>query len=346
MRWYSRVLVLERLIRWPTLTEAVLFDVLATMVGLGHFENVNGARHPHVISRKGLKTESASHRFHPEMVLRHDFFSAYLLVSVVLFLLGESLSLLPGPATRAQFLSQVLLSPFITKASSRVELTNSITASYDTNISPLEAYQVIRQQIPPRGNTPKRCLDVGAGAGLSTFVLYHELGYKDHLDAIDWSDMAWNDNVQSLPESVHFFAMDDESFFDGDGKDEKYDVICYNFAINPTKAASIAGSHLAPQGILLAPVNDQRDYWYKQTYFKLNDKSQVIWKSNPEIGAWSVQVGGVRMLRRELAPFVPSSRPSHASFSRGSLLLQFQPDVTSSTCTGIWCQEFNGYRRR
>lgn len=211
-------------------------------------------------------------------------------ISVLSF--SSSLSVVPIIATRTQFLSQVLItvSPFVTKASTRVELTNSITASYDTNISPLEAYQVIRQQIPPRGDSSKRCLDVGAGAGLSTSVLYQELGYIDHLDAVDWSDKAWNDNVQSFPETVYFYAMDDESFFQSRAPDDKYDVICYNFAINPTKAAMVATTYLTPQGVLLAPVNDQRDYWYKQSYYKLNSKAQVLWKSSPEIGAWSVQV--------------------------------------------------------
>ena len=36
----------------------------------------------------------------------------------------------------------------------------------------------------------------------------------------------------------------------------------------------------------------------------------IVWKSAQEVGAWSVQ---------------------------------FQPDVTSPTCTGIWCGGFNGF---
>ena len=158
-----------------------------------------------------------------------------------------------------------------------------------------------------------RVADVGAGAGVSTAVLYHELGYRS-IDAIDWSGDAWRNNVLQVPDStMRFFELDDETFFsrfDNNNNNSLYTIIVYNFAINPAKAMRMAQKYLTPNGILLAPVNDTSDYWYKQSYWLLNQKGERLSPSLAEVGAWSVQ---------------------------------FQPDVTSTTCTGIWCGGFNGY---
>ena len=208
--------------------------------------------------------------------------------------------------------------PFQTSAFGQQEYTNSITASRDTNLSPAEAYDVLKQRIP-RGDTTKRALDLGAGAGLSTQVLY-QAGYTN-IDAVDWSKDAWDASVLQQPESVQFYELADQDFLDQKRKAEEddpssgyYNVIVYNFAINPEKAVAVAQQFLSKQdGLLLAPCNDRRDYWYKQSYLLLNAKGNVVWKSAPEVGAWSVQ---------------------------------FQPDVTSPTCTGIWCGSFNGFDQK
>eukprot|EP00523_Entomoneis_sp_CCMP467_P023408 CAMPEP_0168833086 /NCGR_PEP_ID=MMETSP0727-20121128/2886_1 /TAXON_ID=265536 /ORGANISM="Amphiprora sp., Strain CCMP467" /LENGTH=426 /DNA_ID=CAMNT_0008886379 /DNA_START=34 /DNA_END=1314 /DNA_ORIENTATION=+ len=227
----------------------------------------------------------------------------------------------------------------------QAEYTNSITASRDTNVSPKEAYDSILNYIPPNPTSsststssstatttttsPFKALDVGAGAGLSTSYLYNQLGYKV-IDAVDWSGDAWRQNVVQTPaRSVQFYELDDDSFFDlirkrqqqqqshGDSSSYYYyHVICYNFAINPSKAARVAREFLDPNdpgAVLLAPINDRAEYWYKQTYYVLNNKGQVLQKSAPEVGAWSVQ---------------------------------FQPDVTSPTCTGIWCGDMNGFNQQ
>ena len=202
---------------------------------------------------------------------------------------------------------------FRTRASA--EYTNSITASRDTNVSPQEAYDSILSFIPTNKNgestNHKLALDVGAGAGLSTSYLFHELGYKD-IDAVDWSGHAWRSNVEETPLSVHFYELDDDSFLEtvAAKEERKYDVICYNFAINPSKAARVARQYLTDSGVLFAPVNDRPEYWYKQTYYTLNANGQVLQKSQADVGAWSVQ---------------------------------FQPDVTSDTCIGIWCGNTNGF---
>jgi hypothetical protein len=202
---------------------------------------------------------------------------------------------------------------FLTTAFGRQEYTNSITASRDTNLSPAEAYDIIRQQVPAAVRSSQRALDLGAGAGLSTQVLYQTLGYRN-IDAVDWSSTAWLQCVTQQPASVQFHEMSDDDFFATLEPQQHYDVIVYNFAINPSKAVEVAQTWLRPEsGILLAPCNDRRDYWYKQSYLVLNSNGSLVWKSGEEVGAWSVQ---------------------------------FQPDVTSENCTGIWCGSVNGYLSR
>ena len=213
-------------------------------------------------------------------------------------------------ATWAQSAGAVVSDDFRTKA--RAEYTNSITASRDTNVSPMEAYDSILNFLPAnRADAPKVALDVGAGAGLSTSYLFHDLGYKE-IDAVDWSGDAWRSNVEQTPPTVQFYELDDDSFFKSVAKEKgrKYDIICYNFAINPSKAVRVAQSYLTDGGVLFAPVNDRPEYWYKQTYYTLNVQGEVLKKSEADVGAWSIQ---------------------------------FQPDVTSESCTGIWCGNANGF---
>ena len=227
---------------------------------------------------------------------------------------------LVAPGSRRDFFDQiaylssssVLISSsetkFRTAAYGKQEYTNSITASKDTNLSPAEAYDTIRDRIPLRKDGI--ALDLGAGAGLSTQVLY-EAGYTT-IDAVDWSITAWESSVKEQPESVRFFELSDQEFFDYIRPTQRrYDAIVYNYAVNPDKAVVIAKTYLHDGGVLLAPCNDRRDYWYKQSYLLLNNMGETVWRSQPEVGAWSVQ---------------------------------FQPDVESKTCTGIWCGAFNGFQ--
>jgi hypothetical protein len=211
---------------------------------------------------------------------------------------------------------------FISTAYGREEYTNSIVASRDTNISPAEAYDVIRQHIPLAsdrrwGERSIRAADIGAGAGLSTAILYTEKGYHD-IAAVDWSRVAWDASVvdqHSSRQSVQFYEMDDDSFFSSlptKDNDEKllFDIIVYNFAINKDKAAHVACTFLTKDGLLLAPCNDRKDYWYKQSYVLYDQTATARWTSDAYLDAWSIQ---------------------------------FQPDVTSLDCTGIWCGNFNGF---
>jgi protein-L-isoaspartate O-methyltransferase len=195
---------------------------------------------------------------------------------------------------------------FVSAGYSRSEYTNSITASRDTNISPKEVYDTLGRL--RRGT---RALDVGAGAGVSTQVLY-EMGFRD-IDACDWSSDAWDANVISCPDSVKFYPMDDERFVKRwrDAKGDRYDAIVFNFAINQRKAVQFATELLNEDGLLIAPVNTQDDYWLKQTYQLMDVNGKTLWSAS-DVGAWSVQ---------------------------------FQPDVTQDTCQGIWCPPFNGFRK-
>lgn len=214
---------------------------------------------------------------------------------------------------------------FTSTGFSKQEYTNSITASRDTNISPKEAYDTISSQFISeqpiqdairQKRTPK-ALDLGAGAGVSTQLLY-DMGYTQ-IDAVDWSGDAWRRFVGEDSDStlglgdVKFYEMDDERFLNLWRKSDKtkYDAIVYNFAVNDPKAKSMAMEMLTDTGKLLAPVNVQTDYWLKQSYRVYNKEGNMLWTTG-EVGAWSVQ---------------------------------FQPDVTQDTCQGIWCAPFNGFQK-
>jgi protein-L-isoaspartate O-methyltransferase len=91
----------------------------------------------------------------------------------------------------------------------------------------------------------------------------------------------------------------------------KYDIIAFNFAVNRDKAQYFCQNLLKPGGLLLAPINTQKDYWLKQTYQLLDSEGRVAWSAN-DVGAWAVQ---------------------------------FQPDVTADTCQGVWCAPYNGFQK-
>jgi len=206
--------------------------------------------------------------------------------------------------------------PFFSNAYSKAELTNAIVASRDTNVSPMEAYDTIRSQLRRNANSDgARALDVGAGAGVSTQILYRELGYKT-IDAVDWSGVAWQANVIDLgycPPSVKFYELDDERFVNEWKRQQlpRYDIIAFNFAINKDKAVYFCQNLLKSDGLLLAPINIQKDYWLKQSYQLIDSTGNIVWSAK-DVGAWEVL---------------------------------FQPDVTQDTCQGIWCSPFNGFQK-
>lgn len=228
------------------------------------------------------------------------------------------------------------------------EYTNSIVASRDTNVSPREVYDTIASDYlveaarvaaaaataaSGAGGRPPRALDVGAGAGVSTEVLY-KMGYH-RIDAVDWSPTAWDkyvvdDLMGRCPPGVRFYAMDDERYLDqckkiwqkgtnkrnndDDNNDENvpFDVVVFNFAVNKSKALRFATTLLNKEhGRLLAPINSSDNYWMNQTYTVMDGMGNVLWSAE-DVGAWSVQ---------------------------------FQPDVTQDSCSGIWCSPFNGFQK-
>lgn len=267
-----------------------------------------GGQHP--LDRKRLARDDQRRRF----LVQQGSKTSFALVLTTILTGGSSGSSSSSSARAVETTTTSSASnKFQTKA--RAEYTNSITASRDTNVSPQEAYDSILKYLPPASNDAQRALDVGAGAGLSTSYIYNKLGYKN-IDGVDWSGSAWRTNVEQSPETVRFYEMDDDSFFamllrrDDDNAKTKYDIICYNFAVNPSKAVTVAQQYLTDTGVLFAPINDKPEYWYKQTYYTINAQGQVIQKSDADVGAWSVQ---------------------------------FQPDVTSESCIGIWCGNANGF---
>ena len=74
------------------------------------------------------------------------------------------------------------------------------------------------------------------------------------------------------------------------------------------QAAEFAKTLLTEEGILLAPVNLQSDYWFAQEFRLMDRRGEVLWRRD-KVGTWEVT---------------------------------FQPDFTSSTCSGQWCPQFRG----
>ena len=187
--------------------------------------------------------------------------------------------------------------------------SNAVTASRDTNVSPKEAYDVIAARaVPPPGVPCPRALDLGAGAGVSTQFLWLN-GFRD-IVAVDPSRVAWDKFVGPLPAGggVVFEQNSDDGYLAKRPADAPlFDLVLVNFAINQDKAQELC-ELLTPEGRLLAPVNQQRNYFFRQE-FRLYDRStNVLWRTDTS-GGWAIT---------------------------------FQPDYTSPSCQGQWCPQFRG----
>lgn len=195
------------------------------------------------------------------------------------------------------------------KVSSGVpELSNSIVASRDTNVSPKEIYDFLRSksELRPVGEQ-RRALDLGAGAGVSTQVLF-DIGWRD-IVAVDPSRVAWDKFAasESMPAGIQFNHASDEQYVARRSSDDgRFDLVIVNYAMNHEKAVRYALELLAPGGKLLAPTNMQENYWFKQQYELLDEKGEVLWSKGT---LWSYDV-------------------------------LFQPDFTSPSCQGQWCPSF------
>ena len=196
----------------------------------------------------------------------------------------------------------------------RPNYSSSIQASRDTNISPLEAYDVIAFKAEPPTSSSSACpraLDLGAGAGVSTQLLWKN-GFR-RITAVDISRTAWDDNVDEakLPPGVTFTQANDNAFLDSfraAAAPEPFDLVLVNYAINENKALEFAQTLLAEGGQLLAPVNQQRDFWFAQEFRLMDRSGSVLWRQ-AEVGTWAVT---------------------------------FQPDFTAPNCQGQWCPQFRG----
>lgn len=192
------------------------------------------------------------------------------------------------------------------------ELSNSIVASRDTNISPKEIYIQLRDEkdLRPERNGASdgdgRVLDLGAGAGVSTQALW-DVGWRK-VTAVDPSRLAWDRFAnEKLPPNVEFYHASDEQFVaqweEGQPQSEKFNLVVLNYAVNHDKAVRFAKTLLKPGGHLLAPTNAQNNYWFAQQYEYMNDAGSVLWTKD----------------------------------TLGSYAVLFQPDFTNPACQGQWC---------
>uniref|UniRef100_A0A7S0ND09 Uncharacterized protein n=1 Tax=Phaeocystis antarctica TaxID=33657 RepID=A0A7S0ND09_9EUKA len=204
---------------------------------------------------------------------------------------------------------------FRSAAFEKPNYSSAIVASRDTNVSPREAYDIIAERaVLPKGGACARALDLGAGAGVSTQLLWLN-GFRS-IEAVDPSRVAWDENVEKdgavkLPSGVSFAQATDDSYLSRRARDpeaEPFEMVVVNYAINADKAADFARLLLSPEGNLLAPVNVQRDYWFAQEYRLMNQRGDVLWRKD-KVGSWEVT---------------------------------FQPDFTQPTCQGQWCPQFRG----
>jgi hypothetical protein len=204
---------------------------------------------------------------------------------------------------------------FRSAAFEKPNYSSAIVASRDTNVSPREAYDIIAERaVLPKAGACARALDLGAGAGVSTQLLWLN-GFRS-IEAVDPSRVAWDENVEvdgavALPAGVSFVQATDDSFMARRAKNSEatpFEMVVVNYAINPDKAAEFARALLTPEGNLLAPVNVQRDYWFAQEYRLMNKRGDVLWRKD-KVGSWEVT---------------------------------FQPDFTQPTCQGQWCPQFRG----
>ena len=154
-----------------------------------------------------------------------------------------------------------------------------------------------------------RALDLGAGAGASTQVLW-EAGWSCVV-GVDPSRLAWDKfaATSALPAGVSFQHLSDEQYVSKwveEGIDA-FDLVVLNYAVNRDKAERFAKTLLTPRGRLLAPTNIQQDYWFGQQYVLLDADAQQIGAPTGRILSYDVL---------------------------------FQPDFTSPSCQGQWCPQF------
>lgn len=123
----------------------------------------------------------------------------------------------------------------------------------ETHLPAMEAYETLRRDLEQPGHGT--ALDLGAGTGFSTKVLY-DLGYTGGIDAVDPSGVAWQAcHYASGLKGVAFYAETDVDFLRGHTR-KMYDAISVSFGMTTAKAEAIGQAHLIPGGRMFVPVED------------------------------------------------------------------------------------------
>eukprot|EP00613_Pedinella_sp_CCMP2098_P063497 CAMPEP_0171990820 /NCGR_PEP_ID=MMETSP0993-20121228/277116_1 /TAXON_ID=483369 /ORGANISM="non described non described, Strain CCMP2098" /LENGTH=560 /DNA_ID=CAMNT_0012643835 /DNA_START=28 /DNA_END=1709 /DNA_ORIENTATION=- len=244
---------------------------------------------------------------------------------------------------------------FHTRAFGNEEYNNAFSASDNTNVSPKEAYDTILAKMAPSkagtgsgGKFQKRALDLGAGAGVSTEMLWR-LGYKDVV-AVDWSDAAWNQWVETVPPNggVRFFALDDQRFLDAwtaqsakatTSKEQRGALAGAASGADTGPAEATSTSSSSREGLSESDKFDAIVFNYAVNSGKASFYAKNLLRAGGLLLA-PVNKQDDYWLKQEYRVLNEDAAIVWRAGEVGAWDVVFQPDMTEESCRGVrWCPE-------
>ena len=152
---------------------------------------------------------------------------------------------------------------FKSAAYEKPNYSSAIVASRDTNVSPKEAYDIIAFKAEPPEKSASACpraLDLGAGAGVSTQLLWLN-GFRQ-IVAVDISRTAWDEFVERygevrLPAGVSFTQANDDAYLESRGADaEPFDMVVVRSHVKDTGATPVCQRQPSGAASSLGPLAD------------------------------------------------------------------------------------------